>query len=301
MRLARGYLAARAMLRRVRPSVAVGFGGYPTLPPMFAATRARIPTVIHDANAVLGRANRFLAPRVSAVATSFASVAGAEGAAGRTVETGNPVRPAVREAATVPYPSRRAGEPFLLLVFGGSQGARFMSDLLPPAAARLDAGLRAGLRIVQQCRPEDMDRVKKAYEEIGVTAELQPFFRDLPARIAASHLVVARSGASTVAELAVIGRPAIMVPLPHAIDQDQKANAGILAQAGGGWMIEQRDMSPDRLAAELGALIGDPERLAKAAAAARLVGRPDAVDRLADLVERVAAGQPISVREGLTA
>ena len=294
LRLGRGYLAARALVRRLKPVAAVGFGGYPTLPPMLAAARAKIPTVVHDANAVLGRANRFLAPRVTAIATSLPKVGGAEMFAARIVETGNPVRPAVREAAATPYPARAAGEPFRLLVFGGSQGARFMSDLLPPAAEALAEADRRLLRVTQQCRPEDMERVAAAYRALGVEADLQPFFRDLPARIATSHLVVARSGASTVSELAVIGRPAIMVPLPHALDQDQKANAEVLARVGGGWMIEQRDMTPDRLAHDLSDLIQHPDRLAAAAVAARRVGRPDAVDRLADLVERVAAGRPLN-------
>jgi len=163
-----------------------------------------------------------------------------------------------------------------------------MSDLVPPAIAVLPEATRRSLRITQQCRPEDMDRVREAYAQMGVEAALQPFFDDMPARIAAAHLVVSRSGASTVAELSVIGRPAIMVPLPHALDQDQKANAEVLARAGGGWMIEQRDMSPERLAGDLADLVADPGRLAKAAAAAQLIGRPDAAEKLADLVERVA-------------
>ncbi len=293
LRLGRGYIAARRLVKRLNPAAAVGFGGYPTLPPMLAAARAGIPTVVHDANAVLGRANRFLASRVTAIATSLPKVGGAGMFAARIVETGNPVRPAVREAAGTPYPARNTGDPFRLLVFGGSQGARFMSDLLPPAVASLPEGDRRLLRVTQQCRPEDMERVARAYRDMLVEADLQPFFRDLPRRIAASHLVVGRSGASTVAELAVIGRPAIMVPLPHALDQDQKANAEVLARAGGGWMIEQRDMTPDRLAQDLAELIEHPGRLSAAAEAARRVGRPDAVDRLADLVERVAGGRPI--------
>jgi UDP-N-acetylglucosamine--N-acetylmuramyl-(pentapeptide) pyrophosphoryl-undecaprenol N-acetylglucosamine transferase len=287
-RLARGFVAARRLVRSLRPAAAVGFGGYPTVPPMLAAARARIPTVIHEQNAVLGRANRFLASRVTVIATSFAKVGGARGR--RVVETGNPVRPAVLEAAKVNYAARGASDPFRLLVFGGSQGARFMSDLVPPAMAAIPQDIRSRLRVVQQCRAEDMARVAEAYRGMGVAAELQPFFRDMPARIAGSHLVICRSGASSVAELAVIGRPAIMVPLPHALDQDQKANAGILARAGGGWMVEQREMTPLRLARDISELIENPERLAVAAAAARRTGRPDAVEHLADLVERVASG-----------
>ncbi|HET7716319.1 MAG TPA: undecaprenyldiphospho-muramoylpentapeptide beta-N-acetylglucosaminyltransferase [Bauldia sp.] len=291
--LSRGFLSARRTIAAIRPQAAVGFGGYPTVPPMLAAARARVPTVIHDQNAVLGRANRFLASRVTAIATGFPKVKGAEMFVAKTVETGSPVREAVLRAAGAPYPSRGAGEAFRLLVFGGSQGARFMSDLVPPAIAKLPDEARRLVRITQQCRPEDMDRVREAYAGMGVEAELRPFFHDMPARIAAAHLVVSRSGASTVAELSVIGRPAIMVPLPHALDQDQKANAEVLARAGGGWMVEQRDMNPDRLAGDLADLMAHPERLTDAAAAALLIGRPYAADRLADLVEAVAAGKSL--------
>jgi UDP-N-acetylglucosamine--N-acetylmuramyl-(pentapeptide) pyrophosphoryl-undecaprenol N-acetylglucosamine transferase len=300
-RLGSGLLQARRLVRRLRPAAAAGFGGYPTVPPMLAAARAGVPTVIHEANAVIGRANKFLAPRVTALATSSPNVGGAKTFAGKTVETGNPVRAAVREAAAVAYPERHAGDPFRLLVFGGSQGARFMSDLVPPAIAKLPASSRALVRIVQQCRQEDLERVTAAYKEAGVVAELDPFFRDLPKRIAESHLVVSRAGASTVSELAVIGRPAILVPLPNALDQDQKANAAALARAGGGWMVEQRDMSPEQLAADLAELIAHPEQLAAAAKAARATGRADAVERLADLVERVALRQPVGARQEMPA
>jgi UDP-N-acetylglucosamine--N-acetylmuramyl-(pentapeptide) pyrophosphoryl-undecaprenol N-acetylglucosamine transferase len=293
-RLTRGMLAARRLVRRLKPDIAAGFGGYPTLPPMLMAARAGIPTIIHDQNAVLGRANRFLASRVTAVATSFAKVGGGDLWRFKQVETGNPVRPAVRQAALTPYPHRDVGDPFRLLVFGGSQGARFMSELVPSAIAELPEAVRARLHIVQQCRREDLDRTAATYRELGVAAELQPFFRDLPSRIAASHLVVSRSGASTVAELAVIGRPAIMVPLPNALDQDQKANAEVLARAGGGWMVEQKAMTPGRLAGDLAQLIDEPARLTAVAECARRVGRPDAADRLADLVERVAKGAPVA-------
>jgi UDP-N-acetylglucosamine--N-acetylmuramyl-(pentapeptide) pyrophosphoryl-undecaprenol N-acetylglucosamine transferase len=288
-KLALGLLEARRLARRLRPDVAIGFGGYPTVPPMLAAAWAGVPTIIHEQNAVLGRANRFLAARVDCIATSVPGLGGT--GRGRVVETGNPVRPAAREAAKIPYPARTSGDPFRLLVVGGSQGARFLSDLVPPAVARLPRQLESRLRIVQQCRPEDMDRVGEAYRSMEVTADLAPFFGDLPQRMAASHLVVCRSGASTCAELSVIGRPAIMVPLPGALDQDQKANAQVLAKAGGGWMVEQRDMTPERLAADLTDLVGDPHRLAAAAAALRAIARPDAVERLADLVERVATHQ----------
>jgi UDP-N-acetylglucosamine--N-acetylmuramyl-(pentapeptide) pyrophosphoryl-undecaprenol N-acetylglucosamine transferase len=259
---------------------------------MLAAARIGVPAIIHDQNAVIGRANKFLASKVTAIATGFPKVRGAEMFVAKMVETGSPVRESVLRAAHTPYPPRGAGEPFRLLVFGGSQGARFMSDLVPPAIEALPADLRTLVHVTQQCRPEDMERVRAVYGRLGVPAELQPFFTDMPARIAASHLVVSRSGASTVAELSVIGRPAIMVPLPGALDQDQKANAEIMARAGGGWMIEQRDMNPARLAEDMAELIAHPGRLAEAAEAALQVGRPHAAEALADVVEAVAARKP---------
>jgi UDP-N-acetylglucosamine--N-acetylmuramyl-(pentapeptide) pyrophosphoryl-undecaprenol N-acetylglucosamine transferase len=301
VRLGRGFFQAWSLMRRLKPAVAVGFGGYPTLPPMLAAARTGVPTVIHEQNAVIGRANGFLAQAVTAIATSQAEVRGTEKVREKIVHTGNPVRPAVLAAAAAPYPAPSADGPFRLLVFGGSQGARFMSDLVPAAVALMPEAVRQRLRIVQQCRPEDMARVDKAYKSLGVGACLAPFFHDLPQRIANSHLTVCRSGASTIAELTVIGRPAIMVPLPGALDQDQKANALVLAAGGGGWMVEQKDMNAERLAADLAALMTDPVRLSAASVAARKCGRPDAVARLADVVERVAAGASAGRTSGATA
>jgi UDP-N-acetylglucosamine--N-acetylmuramyl-(pentapeptide) pyrophosphoryl-undecaprenol N-acetylglucosamine transferase len=283
----------------LRPDVAIGFGGYPTVPPILAAAKAGVPTIIHDQNAVLGRANRFLSGRVKTIATSIPGVGGAY--RGKIVETGNPVRPAVRDAAKAAYPVRAAADPFRLLVVGGSQGARVHYDVVPAAQAALPGAARSKVRVVQQCRPEDIGRVREAYMAAGVAAELAPFFNDLPKRMSDSHLVICRSGASTCTELAVIGRPAIMVPLPGALDQDQKANATVLANAGAGWLIEQRDMTAARLADEVARAIDDPRRLVAAAAAARAVARPDAVERLADLVEQVASGQLVRTDTGVPA
>jgi UDP-N-acetylglucosamine--N-acetylmuramyl-(pentapeptide) pyrophosphoryl-undecaprenol N-acetylglucosamine transferase len=288
LKLGAGAVQARALMARIKPSAAIGFGGYPTVPPMLAAAWAKVPTIIHEQNAVFGRANRFLAPRVTRVATSFADVGGAGDISAKLVQTGNPVRPAVLEAAATPYTARNLTDPFRLLVFGGSQGARFFSDLMPATVPLIVPELRARLDIVQQCRPEDMGRVRQAYDLLGIKAELAPFFTDLPRRIASAHLVISRSGASTCTELAVIGRPAVMVPLPHALDQDQKANAQRLADAGGGWLVDQTDLTPARLAGDITRFINEPDRLTRAAAAARSLGRPDAADRLADLVELVA-------------
>jgi UDP-N-acetylglucosamine--N-acetylmuramyl-(pentapeptide) pyrophosphoryl-undecaprenol N-acetylglucosamine transferase len=283
--LGRGLLRAYLVLRRIRPAAVVGFGGYPTLPSVGAATLLKIPTIIHEQNAVMGRANRQLAPRVTAIATSFAGVLDATPAlAAKATRTGNPVRPAAIAASATPFAAPEADGLVRLLVFGGSQGARIMSDIVPAAIERLDASLRVRLLLAQQARDEDLARVRETYARLSIAAEVAPFFPDLPQRIAAAHLVVARSGASTVAELATIGRPSILVPLPGALDQDQLANAGVLEAAGGAIRLRQDDFTASRLAAEVTSLVTDPGRLGAMAQAARSQGAPDAADRLADLV-----------------
>ena len=282
-----GGFQANALIGRLKPTAVIGFGGYPTIPPVLAASWRGVPSLIHEANAVSGRANRLLAPRVTAIATTFPDLFGnAPALAAKATLTGNPVRPAVAVAAATPYPAAQGA--LHLLVFGGSQGARIMADIVPSAIALLLPDLRKRLSIVQQARDEDLARVRAAYAAASVAAEVAPFFADLPARMAASHLVVSRSGASTVAELAAIGRPAILVPLPHALDQDQFANAGVLEQAGGAIRIVQDAFTPRRLADEIAALAAAPQRLGSMAGAARSVGRLDAADRLADLVMAVA-------------
>ncbi len=283
-----GFVQARALIGRLKPAAVVGFGGYPTIPPVLAAVWRGVPSLIHDANAVIGRANRLLAPRVTAIATTFPDMFGQRpDLAAKATLTGNPVRPAVVAAAAIPYPA--VVDPLRLLIFGGSQGARIMADIVPAAIGLLEAGLRSRLAIVQQAREEDLPRVRDAYARLAVAAEIAPFFADLPARLAASHLIVSRSGAGTVAELAAIGRPAILVPLPHALDQDQFANAGVLEHAGGALRLPQDAFTPRRLAAEISGLAAAPQNLAAMAAAAKSVGRLDAADRLADLVQKVAA------------
>ncbi len=283
-----GTLAALFLLLRMRPAVLVGFGGYPSVPPVFAASLLGIPSILHEQNAVMGRANRFLAGRVNAIARGLPGPKGGDAAIeAKSVHTGNPVRPKVSEAAKQAYPDVRA-EKFHLLVVGGSQGARVMSDVVPAAIALMPAALRGKLAIVQQARGEDEGRVRQAYGKLGVDVEVASFFKDLPARMAAAHLVIARAGASTVAELAVIGRPSILVPLPHAIDQDQAANAGHLAAEGAATIVVQKDFSPQWLASALAAALADPAALAQQADAARRSGIADAADRLADLVLRVA-------------
>jgi UDP-N-acetylglucosamine--N-acetylmuramyl-(pentapeptide) pyrophosphoryl-undecaprenol N-acetylglucosamine transferase len=287
--LAAGTGVSLILMRRLKPAAVVGFGGYPTLPPLLAARLFGIPTAIHEANAVLGRANRFLSSRVSAIATSLPGVLDRDpDLAAKTTTVGTPMRPAILAAAAVKFTSPEPVGPFRLLVVGGSQGARVMADIVPSAIERLEPALWNRLILTQQVREEDMARVHAVYDRLNIKAELAPFFADLPARLASSHLVVSRSGAGTVAELGAIGRPSILVPLPGSIDQDQFANAGVLAQAGGAFRIPQRDFTPDRLAAELSALAAEPERLTAMAAGARTVGRLDAAQRLADLVAKVA-------------
>jgi UDP-N-acetylglucosamine--N-acetylmuramyl-(pentapeptide) pyrophosphoryl-undecaprenol N-acetylglucosamine transferase len=285
IQLGRGFLAATSFLRRLRPDCVVGFGGYPTVPPVMAAAMLGIPTIIHEQNGVVGRANRFLMRRVSAIATGFPHVGGLPtDLAGKAYHTGNPVRPAVLAAAERSFSPPEPGGTLQLLIFGGSQGARVMSEVVPAAIVSLSPEERARLHIVQQARPEDIESVRRRYAEAGIRAEIEAFFADLPARIAGAHLVVSRSGASTVAELAVIGRPSILVPLPGAIDRDQAANARSLAEIGAATVIPQPDFTPKRLAAELRVRLDEPARLTEAAAAAKSAGITDASERLAAIV-----------------
>jgi UDP-N-acetylglucosamine--N-acetylmuramyl-(pentapeptide) pyrophosphoryl-undecaprenol N-acetylglucosamine transferase len=289
----RGFVRASGLMQRLKPAIVVGFGGYPTLPPLFAATRRNIPTLIHEQNAVMGRANRALAARVTAIAGGF--MAESEGsAADKMVVTGNPVRPAVIEAAKSAYPSLDGTKPFRLLVFGGSQGAQFFSQAVPAAIRALPEEARARLAVTQQARPEDEAIVRAAYAAIGVAAEVSPFFNDLARRMAAAHLVISRSGASTVSEIAVIGRPALLVPYPHALDHDQAANAAALAKAGGAEVHRQESLSPELLSKLIGAMLEDKARLLSMAAAARSAGKPYAAELLADLTEAIAAGMTVA-------
>jgi len=288
-----GVGKALALMRRLRPAIVVGFGGYPTLPPLTAARLLGIPAIIHDSNAVMGRANKFLSGWVDAIATSLPGVLDhAPSLAAKTTLTGTPLRPAILAAAAVPFETPDRIRPLRLLVVGGSQGARIMSDVVPLAMEKLEPVLWSRINLVQQVREEDMARVRAIYDRLKISAELATFFADLPARLAASHLVISRSGAGTVAELAAIGRPSILVPLPGAIDQDQFANAGVLAQAGGALRIAQSEFGPDRLAAEISAFAVEPERLQAMAIGARSVGTLDAAQRLANLVDRVAGLPP---------
>jgi UDP-N-acetylglucosamine--N-acetylmuramyl-(pentapeptide) pyrophosphoryl-undecaprenol N-acetylglucosamine transferase len=290
MKISGGTLKAWRMLGGIAPSAVIGFGGYPTVPPLLAATLRGIPRAVHEQNAIMGRANRMLASRITALATSWENTRAIPDAARNKVTlTGNPVRQAVIDWARTPYEPVQLDGPIRLVVFGGSQGARFFSEAVPPALALLPEAIRRRLHVTQQCREEDLLEVQTAYTSLAIKAELAPFFKNLPEKMAHAHLVMARSGASSVAELAVLGRPSLLVPLPHALDNDQLHNAKRLAEAGGAWVIEQKDLSRERLGAELSGLFAQPDRLAQAAQAAKGQGRPGAVAALADFVMRLAS------------
>lgn len=285
-----GIRAGRAMARRlyrgVRPTAVVGFGGYPAFPALLAALDGGVKTAVHEQNAVLGRVNRLLARRVDAIATAYPDIERLKPRhAGKVHLVGNPVREEVKAIGRARLPDVTADGSFHLLVTGGSQGATILSTVVPEALGRLPADARARLRVVQQCRPEDLDRVRAYYDRLGIHAELAAYLEDLPKVLAQSHLVIARAGASTIAELTVAGRPAILVPLPSAMDDHQTANAREMAREGGAITIAQSDFTPERVAGEIARFATDPEALIAAAAHARACGRPDATEALADLVE----------------
>lgn len=290
IRALRNILAGRARARRLcrefQPTAVVGFGGYPALPSLLAALADGIPTVIHEQNAVLGRVNRFLSGRVDAIATAYGRVDRLKPSLAHKLSlVGNPVREEVRALRDASYPALDAGEAFRILVTGGSQGASVLSTVVPAAIGALPVPLRTRIEVVQQCRPEDIEQVRAAYAALGVPAELATYLPDLPARIGWSHLVIGRAGASTIAELTTMGRPAILIPYPSATDDHQTANAREMVEAGGAWAVQQPGFTVDWLADRLAALATEPVQLVEAAAAARAVGHPDAAQRLADLVE----------------
>jgi UDP-N-acetylglucosamine--N-acetylmuramyl-(pentapeptide) pyrophosphoryl-undecaprenol N-acetylglucosamine transferase len=287
--MAVGLVQARRLLRRLAPQAVVGFGGYPSVPTMLAAVQLGLPTVIHEQNAVLGRANRLLAARVRRIATGFTETAGLRRPdRSRAAYTGNPVRPAIAAVAGSGYRPPRAGSPLDLLITGGSQGARIFADIVPSALAGLPAALRAALHVSQQARPEDCARVTAQLEAAGIAAEVSSFFTDVPERLARAQLVICRAGASTVAELAAIGRPALLVPYPHATDDHQTANARAFADAGAGWVVPQSGLSPALLTAILAERLTDVSGLADAAAQARRFACDDAAERLTAIVLAVA-------------
>jgi UDP-N-acetylglucosamine--N-acetylmuramyl-(pentapeptide) pyrophosphoryl-undecaprenol N-acetylglucosamine transferase len=287
LRILSGVLQARRAFDRLRPAAVIGFGGYPSLPGLIGAKLAGVPTLIHEQNAVLGRVNRFMAAHVDAVGCAFPTLEkAAPSVRARAVVVGNPVRPEIRALHDRPYVAPDTS--VRLLVTGGSQGARLLSEAVPEAIAMMAEGLRLRLKVEQQARSESMEVARKTYADAGVEAEIAPFFRDMAARLEAAHLVIGRAGASTVCELATAGRPSVLIPLKIAADDHQRFNAKLLVDAGAAEVIAEDEVTAERLCEVISRLITDPEGLARQAAAARSVARPDAAERLADLVEKTA-------------
>ncbi|MDJ0628782.1 MAG: UDP-N-acetylglucosamine--N-acetylmuramyl-(pentapeptide) pyrophosphoryl-undecaprenol N-acetylglucosamine transferase [Rhodobacter sp.] len=288
LRILGGVLAAIRNFRRDRPKAVVGFGGYPSIPALAAAWVMNLPRMIHEQNGVLGRVNQVFARRVAAVACGTWPTDLPEGVKG--IHTGNPVRGAIAAKAGAPYIPPGA-YPMSILVIGGSQGARALSDTVPPAIAALPLDMVKNLRVAHQARDEDQARVTDFYAEHGIRAEVEPFFHDVPTRMSEAQLVIARAGASTVADLSVIGRPAILIPYPHATADHQTANARGLSEADAAVLIPESKLDVATLSEHIGAILSDAAAATQMARAALTVGRPDATDRLADMVITLAEGQ----------
>jgi len=287
-----GTTQAISFMTQRRPDVVVGFGGYASIPALMAAAQLRRPILLHEQNAVAGRANRLMAGKARLIATAYDKVKGlSEKEASKTRLIGNPVRPAIQTIGATPYEAPGDSGPIRLLVVGGSQGASVFNEILPAALALLPAELRERLELSQQVPGEGGEEIAAHYEAISVSATLQTFFEDIPERLAAAHLVIGRAGASTIAELSAAGRPAILVPFPSAADDHQTANAQAFSHQGGGWVMPQSGLSPEKLSQRLSELFTRPSVLSQAAAAALALGRPDAAGRLAEVVEAVASGK----------
>lgn len=287
--LFKGSLKASWLLFKISPVGVVGFGGYPVVPTMAAARLWTIPYCLHEQNAVLGRANRLMASRAKAIALSFAKTKKLKWSKRLSTKvTGNPVRNSIIELGSKPYPSQGKDYVIRLLVYGGSQGAKVFSDVVPEALSMLPKAARGRLQVTQQCRKEDIERVKAAYKASGIAAEVFDYIRDIPGRLQWSHLVISRAGATSLFEFAAAGRPSILVPMPGAMDDHQSANAKIMEAAGGGWMIPESEFTSPELAKLMQKLSLKPDTLKKAGEAALSLSHPTAVEKLADLVENMA-------------
>jgi UDP-N-acetylglucosamine--N-acetylmuramyl-(pentapeptide) pyrophosphoryl-undecaprenol N-acetylglucosamine transferase len=287
----KGRGQAKRLYRDGRPHAVIGFGGYPAFPSLLAASSLNIPTVLHEQNAVLGRVNRLLAGEAEAIGVAYDQVDRLKPKyEDKTVLVGNPVRAEIAKLGELPFPAFDDVAPLKILVTGGSQGANILSNIVPAGLGMLAPQLRRRLQVVQQCRPEDIERVRARYAELGIPAELMTYIEDMAAKLADAHLVIGRAGASTVAELTAAGRPAILIPFAAATDDHQTANAREMVKAGGARAIQEVNFTPDVLARQIEALAMDPLALANAAARALSVGRPHAARDLADLVERVGQG-----------
>ena len=298
----KGRAEAKRLYRDHRPDAVAGFGGYPAFPSLLAASSMGIPTVLHEQNAVMGRVNRLLAGEAEAIGTAYDEVERLKGGyADKTVLIGNPVRESVARLGELPFPAFDEYAPLKILITGGSQGATVLSEVVPAGLGLLQPSLRRRLQIVQQCRPDDIEAVRKTYAELGIPAEVLTYIEDMPDKLADAHLFVGRAGASTIAELTAAGRPAILIPYPSATDDHQTANAREMTKAGGARTIQQTNFTPDVLARQIEALAMDPVALNNAAARALSVGRPNAASDLADRVERVGGGlSPLLVGPVLT-
>jgi UDP-N-acetylglucosamine--N-acetylmuramyl-(pentapeptide) pyrophosphoryl-undecaprenol N-acetylglucosamine transferase len=287
--IARGTFEAALILRRLKPAVVVGFGGYPSLPSALGAIILGVPLCLHEQNAVLGRVNRVLARRSALIATSFARTDGIPAGAAITL-TGNPVRQQIADVAEIPYNPIKDNGPIRLLVFGGSQGARIFSDIVPAALRALPFNFRERIFVTQQVRPEHMDMVRAAYADAGIQCDLRAFLDDMPMQLSQAHLVIGRGGASTIAELIASGRPSLIAPYPHHKDQHQLKNALNLVDAGAGWVLPDALMTPPSLALKLATLIATPGVLTQTAAAAKALARLDAAEALADALDQLISG-----------
>jgi UDP-N-acetylglucosamine--N-acetylmuramyl-(pentapeptide) pyrophosphoryl-undecaprenol N-acetylglucosamine transferase len=288
----KAILAGRAMARRLnetfRPTAVVGFGGYPAMPALLAALADGVPTAVHEQNAVLGRVNRLLAGRVDAIATAYPGVERLKDKYAAKVHLiGNPVREEVKQLREEDFPALTDESVFRVLVIGGSQGASILSSVVPEGLSMLPVALRRRLQVTQQCRAEDIERVRKVYAEMEIPADLATYFNDVPEKLGWSHLVIARAGASTLAELTCAGRPAILVPLPSAMDDHQTANAREMTEAGGARTITQARFTAVELAKQMQKMAMEPGALQNAAKRARGCGRPNAARDMADLLESI--------------
>jgi UDP-N-acetylglucosamine--N-acetylmuramyl-(pentapeptide) pyrophosphoryl-undecaprenol N-acetylglucosamine transferase len=293
----KGRGEAKRLYREHRPDAVVGFGGYPAFPSLLAASSMKIPTVLHEQNAVLGRVNRLLSGEAEAIGTAYDEVERLKPRyKSKAVLVGNPVRDSVARLGELPFPPFDEIAPLKILVTGGSQGATVLGDVVPEGLGLLHPSLRRRLQVVQQCRPDDIDRVRSRYADLGIPAELMTYIEDMPDKLADAHLVIGRAGASTIAELTAAGRPAILIPFPAATDDHQTANAREMTKAGGARTIQQTNFTPSVLARQIEAMAADPIALNNAASRALSVGRPHAARDLADLVERVGNGvAPVAV------
>jgi UDP-N-acetylglucosamine--N-acetylmuramyl-(pentapeptide) pyrophosphoryl-undecaprenol N-acetylglucosamine transferase len=300
--VAKGRAQAKQLYREHRPDAVIGFGGYPAFPALLAASALRIPTVLHEQNAVLGRVNRLLAGEAEAIGIAYAEVDRLKPRhREKAVLVGNPVREEIARLGELPFPPFDEVAPLKILVTGGSQGATILSQVVPEGLGMLEPSLRRRLQVVQQCRPDDIERVRKQYVELGIPAELTTYIEDMAAKLADCHLMIGRAGASTIAELTAAGRPAILIPFAAATDDHQTANAREMVKAGGARAIQQSDFRPEVVARQIEALAMDPLALNNAAARALSVGRPHAARDLADLVERVGNGAaPVAVGPALS-